>query len=527
MEYFEILNDFFSNNKIDPSIVPYIIELFELNRNVVFLGEENRNLSDLYKLDDINLIKSNRSTFIELENKKLEKFISELKSLKTVTNEESYGLIDELISDKERFKERIDNKDFKEENIDEYKRLLVYNFENNRRKILLSCSKIKDLESKFEKLNKKELYDDLNDVLNSLKIKSRFDSEDSFLVLLSKLEEEKGKLDLDYLKSLGLDNEIEEITNYRDKIFNKEDAIKYLNIMLDLSIKHSRPLLNNQNMLNIAALEQRLFLKNIYSYFDKIKEHPELKPYYILLENQISDLNKDVTSEKDQEKYLNNILSIFETTDSLNINAQPLKVERAMLNYDASHDVVKTILLEKDMKFVEYKKGDSHLYSIVENREVIQRDLDYWKKELDFGFDRYDKGDFYKEVYETLNLLKFYYRFKNYVVYSEVSNKSFNIPSSIEMTNKDKTELDTFRRFINEKMDSLRTRGIDYWKEENNPNIYFSKKSEIDQEIIFKCIIPENGIGREISTSEMLKSIYGKELVESTLKTLEDKKEKK
>lgn len=205
MEYFEILNDFLNNNKIDSKFIPYIVELFELNRDIVFLGDENRNIKKLYELDNLDIIISERKSFIESEIGKIEKYISELRGLKTVIDSEDIKLIDGIILDKERFKDKIKSElERKNSNdISECKKKMIFCYENNRKNIFLRYSKLKEIKYKFEKNNRVELFHDLEELIQSLKIKTRVEDENSFLILMNKIEEELKQLDEEFLKKDG------------------------------------------------------------------------------------------------------------------------------------------------------------------------------------------------------------------------------------------------------------------------------------------------------------------------------------
>ncbi|MDD3995396.1 MAG: hypothetical protein PHC42_01670, partial [Bacilli bacterium] len=70
-------------------------------------------------------------------------------------------------------------------------------------------------------------------------------------------------------------------------------------------------------------------------------------------------------------------------------------------------------------------------------------------------------------------------------------------------------QFDYIKEYLIDKIDELKTKGKEYWKKDVTPKIYFSNMEKIDTDIIYNGIIPENGIGREIGSEEMLKSIYG------------------
>ncbi len=514
MEYFEILNDFLNNNKIDSKFIPYIVELFELNRDIVFLGDENRNIKKLYELDNLDIIISERKSFIESEIGKIEKYISELRGLKTVIDSEDIKLIDGIILDKERFKDKIKSElERKNSNdISECKKKMIFCYENNRKNIFLRYSKLKEIKYKFEKNNRVELFHDLEELIQSLKIKTRVEDENSFLILMNKIEEELKQLDEEFLKKMDSHLEIDRFNRAKEQVREKKEALSLLSELFDFNDKYSKPLSDDQNIIKIAMLEHRLSSRDIHVFFEKIKEHPELRPYYEVLNNQFKIIEEDIETVQDQERYLTILFSILNTISSLSPKLIPLKVNKGIFEY-RTFDGVKTISKENEDKVVKYESESGNLYSIIEDRLLLIRELDYWKKEMDYGFDRYDKGDFYEEIKNVFNLVKFYYRFRNYIVYCETANKQFDLKDSKIQIDKDKAELKKIEEFVLPIMDSIRLKGIDYWKEEKTPDIYFSKHSDIERKILFDCIVPRDGVGREINSPEMLKMIYGEERV--------------
>ena len=50
---------------------------------------------------------------------------------------------------------------------------------------------------------------------------------------------------------------------------------------------------------------------------------------------------------------------------------------------------------------------------------------------MNYGYDRYYKDNFYKEVEDTFNLTKFYYRFRSLIIYSTILKKETHDDSSI------------------------------------------------------------------------------------------------
>ncbi|MDD4831888.1 MAG: hypothetical protein PHR09_03460, partial [Bacilli bacterium] len=127
---------------------------------------------------------------------------------------------------------------------------------------------------------------------------------------------------------------------------------------------------------------------------------------------------------------------------------------------------------------------------------------------MNYGYDRYYKDNFYKEVEDTFNLTKFYYRFRSLIIYSTILKKETHDDSSI-LNDENIKQFDYIKEYLIDKIDELKIKGKEYWKKDVTPKIYFSNMEENDKDIIYNGIIPENGIGREIGSEEMLKSIYG------------------
>lgn len=514
MEYFEILNDFISNNRIDPILIPYIVKLFEINRDLVFWGEENRVIKKMHEQHDPKTIATERLSFINSEITKIDNYILELRSLKTIITGQDTKLIDDLISDKEKFKEKLKQELTltSETDLSKIKTKLEYNYENNRKNILLGYSKIKEIKYKFEQLSKLDLFNDLEKVIREIRIKSRINEDESFLTLMAKIEKEYKDIDKEYLNRINYSDEVERFDNPREHVTEKKDTYGFLSDLFDFNDKYSKPLSINPNIIKIAMLEHRVYANDIHVFFEKVKENPELRPYYEILDNQFNIINKDIEKESDQELYLNTLLSLFDTIKSLKTKLVPLKVNKGIFS-DRTYNQAKIVSTQSEGKVVKYKDGEFNVYSIVEDRFELLKELDFWDKEINYGFDRYNKDDFYEEVKETFNLIKFYYRFSNYILYNETSNKIFNMEDSKIAIEKDKNNLNKIKEFLTNNLEKIRLKGMDHWKTEKSPDIVFSKLSDLEKKILFECIIPKDGIGREIRSPEMFKLIYGEERV--------------
>ncbi len=505
MECYEILNNFLNDYKIDIKLVPQAVELFSLSGNILYRSFDNKNIRDSFLKDNEYDTLNDRKNFYSNELVIIEKNIYELRSLKQVNEEYNHELLSGLIREREILKEKV-LKDQQSLSTNNTKDSLIYIYDNNRKNILLSYLKIRELELSFERHNNGDMFKKINSVIKEIFIHSRISKDETFQSLLEKIELEKDKLDFEYMKKIRMNDEAESILNYKEKILNKEDAITFLNDLYDISARTSKPLSNKEIFMVISELEQRLFSLNIHSYLEKTMDHEELKSYYIILKNQLAAMNKDVTSEKDQNEYLNNMNSMLNTIQTLNNKTKPLQVDKNIFDVNNSFVEVQTLKEDSSKKYIRYKKDEKYYYSIVENKDNVLNEFNYWKEQMNYGYDRYYKDNFYKEVEDTFNLIKFYYKFRSLVTYSEVLMKDSNINILSEDNNK---QFEDVKTHLTIKLEELRIKGKDYWKKEVTPKIYYSNMQEIDKDIIFNAIIPENGIGREIGSEEMLKSIYG------------------
>lgn len=507
MECYEILNNFFNNYRIDIKLIPQVIELFSLRGNILYLSSSNKNIRDSYLKESNESTLNDRRLFYTNELAGIERNIYELRSLKQVNEEYNHGFLDGLIKERENIKEKIlkEQSLLNDENI---KKFLLFNYENNRKNILLSYLKIKDLEFDFERQNKSDLFKKLNSVIKDIYINSRFSKDETYQSLMEKIELEKNKLDFEYMKKIKMTDEIDLLSTYKDKISNKDEALSFLNDLYEISAKASKPLSNNDIFMKISEHEHRLFSLNIYSYLEKTIDHDELKTYYVILKNQLDSLNKDINSEEDQKEYLKNMNLMLNTIQTLNNKTKPLQVEKNIFEINSSFERVQILKEDPPKKYIRYEKEGKHYYSIVENKENIYSELSYWKEQMNYGYDRYYKDNFYKEVEDTFNLTKFYYRFRSLIIYSNVLKKETHDDSSI-LNDENIKQFDYIKEYLIDKIDELKIKGKEYWKKDVTPKIYFSNMEENDKDIIYNGIIPENGIGREIGSEEMLKSIYG------------------
>lgn len=517
MEYFEFLTDFFNQNEIDFESVPVVTELFEIFMNISFLLEDNNNIKEIYSKDNINNL---RNEFIKDQIKKLNIAINNFSSLKSMVEGNHLKVVNTLIEFCNKTMKKLNdylsipNKDNES---------LVFRHENNRKRVLINLNKKKELEEKLRRKDKTDLIQNLSRVMLNLVNIYRFGSNPSLSEIKSKINKIFSYLDLDYLREINELN-IEELIKDKDKERNKEQSLKYLNDLYMLNAHHQKPIIDTPDLLKIRELEERIYSLSLFNYLEKSSNNDELKTYYVLLKGQLEVLYIDVDNIEKRKIYLTTLSNMLNTITSLNEKLKPLKVSNGIFDYNVENfDSVKTIKTDGNRKWIRYKKGNVNNYSLIENRETITRELDYWKKEMNSGFDRWDKGDFYKDVEETFNFIKLYYKYRVYIMYLEVSNKLFQFKDSSKMINKDKNVLNELKDYLMKKIENLRIRGISEWKKEIDPERYFAKLPKLNRRVIIESIIPKDGIGRCIESSEMLKIIYGEAYVVNNISSFERK----
>lgn len=519
MEYFEFLTDFFNQNKIDLESIPIVIELFEISSTISFLLEDNYNIKEVYSKDNGNDL---RNDFIKNQIKELNTTITNFNSLKSVVEDDNLKIVNALIESSNKTLKilndylSIPNKD---------KESLIFRHENNRKRILIGLNKKKELEEKLKRKNKTSLLQNLSKVMFDLVSNYRFGPNPSLNDIKTKIDKVYSYLDIDYLRDINESN-IEELIKNKDKERNKEQALKYLNDLYRLNAHHQKPIIDTQESLKIRELEERIYSLNFFNYLEKSSNNEELKTYHVLLKGQLEVLYIDVDSEEKRKIYLSTLSNMLNTITSLNEKLKPLKVSNGIFDYSVENfDSVRTIKIDGNRKWIRYKKGNINNYSLIESRETITRELDYWKKEMSSGFDRWDKGSFYNDVEETFNFIKLYYKYRTYIMYLEVSNKLFQFNDSSKMINKDKRVLNDLRDYLMKKVEDLRIKGISEWNTETDPEKYFSKLTELNRRVLIESIIPKDGIGRCIESYEMLKIIYGESYVINNINSFERKKD--
>ncbi len=515
MEYFEFLNEFLNENSIDSTSIPIVIELLEISRDIAFLLADNSNIKESYLKDNY---KELRNTFIKTQIEELSKSISNLNSLKSVTEENNTKIANLLIESNEKALRTLNNILSFPNTTNES---LVFKHENNRKRMLLNLNKARELKENLKRNNKANLLQNLNKLILDLLNTYRFGPNPSLNTIKEQIEKEYNVLDIEYLKNIN-ESTIEQIIKDKETITNKDDALKYLNKLYNLNSNHQKPIINDSELLRIRELEERIYSLNLMNYLEKSENNEELKTYNVLLKGQLEVLYLEVDSKEKRVIYLNTLSNMLNTINSLNEKLKPLRVSNGIFDYSVDFfDSVKTIKTDGSRKWIRYKKGTINNYSLIENREVITRELDYWKKQINSGFDRYDKGEFYKQVEETFNFIKLYYKYRSYIMYLEVSNKLFNFNDSTKLINKDKKKLDELRDYLMNKVADFRIKGIPYYKKEIDPEKYFSKYSLLERKVIMASIIPKDGIGRCIESYEMLKIIYGEEYVKDNINAFE------
>lgn len=518
MEYFEILINFFNQNKIDLESIPLVIDFFKIAINVSFLLEDNLNIKEIYLKEDINTF---RNEFIKKEINGLNEIINNLKSLKSLLQGENLKIINILIEFCNESLKKL-NKYLSIPSQD--KESLIFRHENNRKKVLINLNKKREIENKLKRRNKADLLQSLSKVLLDLISNYRFGVNPSLNEIKQRINKVYSNLDKEYLKNI---NEItfDELKKLKDNNFSKAEALKYVNDLYRLNALHQKPIIDEPELLKIRELEERIYSLNLYNYLEKSGNNDELKTYNILLKGQLEVLNIDVDSLEKRKIYLNTLSNMLNTITSLNEKLKPLKVTNGIFDYNIENfDNVKTIKIDGNIKWIRYKKGNINNYSIIENRETIKRELDYWKKEMASGFDRWDKGDFFKDVLETFNFIKLYYKYRSYIMYLEISNKLFNFEDSDKMINKDKKELYELKEYLIKKVEELKTKAVFEWNNEESLERSLSRLTELNRKVIKESLIPKDGIGRCIESYEMLKIIYGEAYVINSITLFERRK---
>ncbi len=516
MEYLEFISEFFNHNKIDSNSINLVIELFDISRDISFLLEDNLNIKEAYSSESMSEI---RNRFIQDQKEELNKFINNLLSLKTISNENTLRVIELLISSNKLAENQLNTTQVIT------KESLIFKHENNRKLILLALNKEKEIEERFKINNKSYIIQNLKNLLNKLINICMLGPNPSLKELKDKIDKDYNSLDFDYLEKIN-ESTLNEVKNNKNNINTKEEAHAFLNVLYKLNSAHNKPINNHEDILKIRELEERIYSLNLYNYLEKSQNSDRLKPYNLLLKEQLETIYIEVDSIEKRKKYLSTLSNMLNTITSLNEKIKPLKVGNGIFDYNVeSFDSVKTIKMENNIKWVMYRRGTQTSYSIIENREIILRELDYWEKETNSGFDRYDKEDLIKKIDEILNFIKLYYKYRSYIMYMEVSNKIFNFEGSKNALNKDKKALDEVKEHLMKNIENIKILGMSYYEKEIDIENLLSKYTNIEKEVIFSSIIPSDGIGRCIESFEMLKIIYGLEYVRNNIIAFENKKE--
>lgn len=524
MEYFEVFSEFFHTNKIDSNLISIFSELFEISCDIAFLLDDNYNIRESYSKNDLNELKTIRESFIKKEIDNLNKSLTNLMVLKSTSEGDVLKLINSLILSKEKSLKK-QNETLSFPNFT--KESLIFKHENNRKLLLLNLNKLREIESKLKRENKASFLHDLKILIEKLVNLYRFGSDISIGEIKKKINMEYSYLDIEYLRNIN-EKTVEEIVSEKENIDTKEKALKYLNKLYSLNANHQKPIINNAELIKIRDLEERIYSLNLYEYLAKSENNVELRTYNVLLKGQLESLYIEVDNEEKRKQYLNSLSNTLNTITSLNEKLEPLKVSNGIFDYNIENfDSVKTIKIDGKKKWIRYKRGNKNNYSLIENREIIMRELDYWKKEMDSGFDRWDRGNFYKDVEETFNFIKLFYKYRSYIMYLEVSNKLFKFNDSSKKIIKDKKTLNELRDYLMEKVSNFRIKGITYWKSDITPEDYFSKYAEYDRKVIIESILPKDGIGRCIESYEIFKIIYGDSYVKENINEFETKSNNK